>query len=296
MRRSLSIAAVAVVLASGSAAVAAAPHRDASAGRLLFTRCGPLNPDPPHEGSCEWQTIYTASVDGAGIRRLTGDAASDPAWSPDGRKIVYTYEGRTWVMNADGSAKQPLRNATGTVPRWSPDGRQVVLADGLGFQIANADGHGAKIVSLSSFETISAVDWSPDGKRLAFEGEKANPAGDGVYIVNPDGSGLRLVARYGELPRWSPDGRQLLMRNAGWPHYPNYSIQLVNANGGTVRTLLHQEGLIDGLSWSADGKRIAYVIGGSTSADGVHVYSLRQRRDTILRGLPCRSACYSIDW
>jgi Tol biopolymer transport system component len=44
--------------------------------------------------------------------RLTDDSGDYPAWSPDGRQIVYTRtqqgDGGLWIMNADGSGKRKL--------------------------------------------------------------------------------------------------------------------------------------------------------------------------------------------
>ena len=64
--------------------------------------------------------------DGTGARRLTRSPALDstPAWSPDGRRIVF-YSDRTgddevWVMNADGTGQHRItRNgAADGVPDW----------------------------------------------------------------------------------------------------------------------------------------------------------------------------------
>jgi Tol biopolymer transport system component len=45
---------------------------------------------------------------------LTVDGGDDPAWSPDGSRIVYTRtakgDGGLWIMNADGSNKRRLTN------------------------------------------------------------------------------------------------------------------------------------------------------------------------------------------
>ena len=51
--------------------------------------------------------------------------------------------------------------------------------------------------------------WSPDGRVIAF-----NMWGDGIYLINPDGSGRREIADWspGEVfsePIWSPDGRRI---------------------------------------------------------------------------------------
>ncbi|MCL7453741.1 MAG: tetratricopeptide repeat protein [Anaerolineae bacterium] len=60
-----------------------------------------------------WE-IYTVSLDGTGLRRLTDNAANDglPTWSPDGRSIAYVSDQggawAIWAMNADGSGRRRL--------------------------------------------------------------------------------------------------------------------------------------------------------------------------------------------
>ena len=53
--------------------------------------------------------------DGSGKRSLTRRSSFGPAWSPDGRKIVFFSDrdgnGEIYVMNADGSEQRnPTRN------------------------------------------------------------------------------------------------------------------------------------------------------------------------------------------
>lgn len=61
--------------------------------------------------------IFVANADGSGVRQLTeGSSNASPAWSPDGRKIIFSSnrgkknEGDydLWVMNADGSNPQHI--------------------------------------------------------------------------------------------------------------------------------------------------------------------------------------------
>jgi Tol biopolymer transport system component len=63
---------------------------------------------PPDDLAQVWKYVS------AGNRhiRLTDDGGDNPAWSPDGSKIVYTRtakgDGGLWIMNADGSGKRRL--------------------------------------------------------------------------------------------------------------------------------------------------------------------------------------------
>jgi TolB protein len=71
----------------------------------------------PGCGYC-WR-LWVLNADGSGLRDLTrtltggfGSPASDPVWSPDGRRIAFvsdrngTFE--VYVMNADGSGQRRL--------------------------------------------------------------------------------------------------------------------------------------------------------------------------------------------
>src|SRR5215216_1896481 len=76
--------------------------------------------------------IYVMNVDGTGLLRLTNDAGrdTDPAWSPDGKRIAFASDrAGSWdiyVMNADGSnlvrrTQNRLNEGLNGAPAWSPD-------------------------------------------------------------------------------------------------------------------------------------------------------------------------------
>ncbi len=112
---------------------------------------------------------------------LNWERVGDPKISPDGSTIVYTrsyvnqtedrWESELWVMNADGS--KPRFLAKGSSPRWSPDGTRIAyLAQGepKGTQIfvrwMDAEGATSQITRVS--ETPTGLQWSPDGRWIAF--------------------------------------------------------------------------------------------------------------------------------
>jgi Tol biopolymer transport system component len=88
-----------------------------------------------------------------------------------------------------------------------------------------------------------------------------------LYVVNADGSGLRLLVDlqgYAETPAWSPDGTRIafdLQDGAG------QRIEAIDADG-SHRSVIFEEPPGSGPgapAWSPDGSKIAFVM---TDADG----------------------------
>jgi Tol biopolymer transport system component len=96
--------------------------------------------------------------------------------------------------------------------------------------------------------------WSPDGTRIAFDWD-GRGAASGIYVMNPDGSGQRLLANgdWGT-PAWSPDGSKIAFQKVG--RGDEQDIYVVERDGSGLH-LLRRQGWSP--SWSPDGTKIAYT-------------------------------------
>jgi Tol biopolymer transport system component len=237
-------------------------------GRIAFSCYGETTP------SASNSDIYVVRTDGTGLRRLTDGWGWDiePAWSPDGRRIVFvsTRDGRRnlYVMNADGSGVRRLTDdiAGDGAPAWSPDGSRIAFESSRsgGGDIYEIDPSGSALTRLTSSPDLELHPaWSPDGSRIAFmRGRFPNMD---VYVMNADGSGVRRLTSTPGVdgdPAWSPDGTELAFSSQRDLDTPP-SQDVFEGELFTMRPDgTHQTRVLPGLAykpvWSPDGTEIAF--------------------------------------
>ncbi len=132
-----------------------------------------------------------------------------------------------YSMNADGTAKTNLTNSP-------PD---------------------ANLGGASGFDRYP--DWSPDGKRIAFQSYR-----DGdyeIYVMNADGTAqtnLTNATTWDMNPAWSPDGTKIAFRSDLGSS--NWDVWVMSVDG-TIKTKLTNEAYVMDLAWSPDGTKITYT-------------------------------------
>ncbi len=250
--------------------------------RSPSSRCKP-GPGPCWDDLNRQSEIYVMNADGSRKRNLTRRAHDDnPTWSPDGRRIAFLratgsyrhHRYHLYVMNADGSGLRNLMQIAAVAyfsshPVWSPDGQTIYS----GRYLISTDGSGARKLP---YIPLIAV-WSPDGRQIAFVGNRATglpgPGAAGskddseIYVMNADGSGTRrLTHNLGNdgAPAWSPDGRKIAFQSKrravrGVVGGRSGEIYVMNADGSGKRNLTRNPANDSSPSWSPDGRRIAFV-------------------------------------
>ena len=130
------------------------------------------------------------------------------------------------LIDADGKNLKSLDQLGGINPAWSPDGKRLLftrIAEGKS-SLCSADADGTNVralVELLGEGTVIFGAWSPDGKYLAYtvpdQGngppEATKQIKAGLFVAQSDGSQPRLLAGGSEQitlgVRWSSDSKQL---------------------------------------------------------------------------------------
>ena len=106
----------------------------------------------------------------------------------------------------------------------SPDGQSIVF-DLLGdlYTIPIGGGDATRVTHGTPWDGMPR--WSPDGRTIAFISDR--DGGDNLWLVSPDGTGLRKLTSEVDntlsSPAWSPDGSHLIVRRFGpYPTSENY--------------------------------------------------------------------------
>lgn len=216
------------------------------------------------------QELYLLTMAGSGTPvRLTEHEfeSVSPQWSPDGREILFSsnrdYQGSTdgsgdlFLLNVETRA---VRRLLETVRRtlgadWSTAGmiaffavpnrdRQIytITPDGKGLQNLSAP--------VGANSDVNPT-WSPDGKRMVFQGDRDKDGQPEVNLMNSDGSGVvRLspaaLPTIGPL-QWSDDGQFVAF---GAFVDGNWEIHVSSVQGGESKRLTRNKAMDLGISWA----------------------------------------------
>jgi len=161
----------------------------------------------------------------------------------------------------------PYRGAP-TGPAWSPDGRRLVFENdidrGRALYIVDADGTGLHRLTPPAVKATDQPDWSPDGRTILFRGGPGSDLGDeagNLYTIRPDGSGLRQLTHLPNLlgivrnGSYSPDGQSIVFATtydatqAPAAHWPDLFV--MRADGTDLRPMTRTINFEDGPDWGA---------------------------------------------
>jgi len=163
--------------------------------------------------------IWTAQADGSRARLACADDQSvlEPAWSPDGRSLVVVrgrlaVDRRLYVVTLRTCRRRAITPGGQwelAYPAWSVRGVIAYSHEDGSLWTVRPDGTGRRRLLSGALH----ADWSPDGRRIVFEGAGARHGG--VWIASAAGRGARRVVGAGRQPVFSPDGRRIAFLRDG---------------------------------------------------------------------------------
>jgi WD40-like Beta Propeller Repeat len=255
------LAAAAIVLLGATAAVATPPLPTAP---ILVAEIVPNGPNS------ELGRFLSINPDGSGRTALPISLGewgfAQPAVSPDGTRIAYIKR----------------------VPNTEPFGDQFRRE----LWVVNSNGSGAARVVDADHRDVASARWSPDGGLIAFGAtvwpgpEPGFTNGSGLFVVRPDGTGLRRIDNYSAGPGYAftPAGGAILYRGVvtsasdvplgcpvSLPLATLIQVDLVTGARATFGPCAEDR---SGVDVSPDGTRIAYL-----TYDSYFDYNIESRID-----------------
>jgi len=157
----------------------------------------------------ENQDIFVIAAEGGAPRLLTPGTPRfrdfGPSWSPDSRQIAYASDSsgysNIYALDLETGAKKSV--ATGSVdlvqPKWSPDGANIayVRNEDARLNVWVSAVQGQRVFKVSDHDGVNGgldlpesgprgtLEWSPDGKRIAFTHSDPARTSD-LWVANLD--------------------------------------------------------------------------------------------------------------
>ena len=267
--------------------------------------------------------IWLANTQTGEIVKLTNSkkSSSNPLWSPDGKWLAFVSDRdgkrQIYVISPmGGEARVITKVDTGVSSfRWAPDGARIAFAMGdpetkemkdrkekysdyemiqhdytmTHLWVIDVNGNDAKRLTNGKDFTVGSFSWSPDGKRIAFDG-RVNPdlsfsdSAD-IYVYNfADNSIKKIVDKPGPdtNPEWSPDGKQIIFSTPMSKQnffYTNSYLAIAPSEGGPVTNVTQEFDENAGfVAWTPDG---IYFSGAQKTA--AHLFRVDPKKLTVER-------------
>ena len=204
--------------------------------------------------------------DGGNQRYLTSGkhAVFTPRFSPNTQEIAYLAyvedRARIYLLNIETGQQEMLGEFDGqpSAPRYSPRGDAIVLSISARgntdiFEINLSTRKMRRLTSHSEIDTSAC--YSPDNQWIAFNSSRSGSPQ--IYVMRADGSRVKRVS-FGEgaysTPVWSPSGEWIAFTRQNGERF---NLGIMRPDGSEER-ILSTGYMIEGPSWSPNGRMLAY--------------------------------------
>ncbi len=126
-------------------------------------------------------------------------------------------DGALWRVPVLGGSPRRLGSLEGHAGAWSPDGKKIVFSKGNEIFLANSDGGDSRQL-LSAGGTASEIRWSPDGSILRFTVNDPKTNNRSIWQASAAGGNLHpLLPGFSDTPNeccgnWTPDGKHFVFQ------------------------------------------------------------------------------------
>jgi Tol biopolymer transport system component/DNA-binding winged helix-turn-helix (wHTH) protein len=220
--------------------------------------------------------------------------------SLDSRMQIWALdERRSWLHGAN---PEPIQLTAGPMAvqgmfALSADGKTVYFQGAAwSYELVEYEGKSKQFMPYLGGIPAESVTFSTDGKSVVY----VTVPEATMWRANRDGSGrLQLTnpPMLPRLPRWSPDGRQIVFYDFASPQTTLY---IVSSEGGTPKRLLPDDKDAEqDPVWSPDGRRIAFQhtpAGQALGSAGTSIRILELATGKVTDLPPCAGTCWSPRW
>jgi serine/threonine protein kinase/Tol biopolymer transport system component len=250
--------------------------------------------------------LWEISADGRNARPLLPGWHNPPAeccgvWTPDGKHFLFSSQGSIWELSEKAGwiqkgTNEPVQLTSGPLALFSPlpsrEGKKLFVVGrrprGELVRLETGSDRLAPFLSGISAEHLS---YSQDGQWVAYvsfpEGILWRSKADGTERLQ-----LSNPPLYASLPRWSPDGKQIVFFSVTSGKAPR--IYVVSVDGGGPRELLPDDDHPQADPyWSPDGAALVFGSPYASSSKGIRILDLKTR---ALSTLPDSQDLFSPRW
>jgi len=183
--------------------------------------------------------LWVRSLNGLTMQPLPGtEGAATPFWSPDGRYIGFSAEGKLKKIEATGGPPQILCDTPqgGAPATWNRDGIILFSSPSGIFRVSADGGDAAPVTKLNQSQGEAPPMWPyflPDGRHFLFllvHAKKDGGADNDLCVGSLDSQETKLLMHGGSRMAYAPPGYLLYVRDGTLLAHP-FDVQALRLTG-----------------------------------------------------------------